>query len=331
MFNPRHPGTLIALRPFLMSLACIALLVSAANAQDQAVIAQLRLEPLDKKRERTVPLKVYAATSGEPLPVILFSHGLGGSRENSRYLGEHWAAAGYVGVFMQHAGSDETVWKSVPLRQRMAALRAATGAQELLNRLDDVAFVIDQLHVWNNEKDHPLYQKLNLDKIGMCGHSFGAATTLGVAGRKYPRGRSFQENRITAFFAMSPQTSKRVYTAEQAFGHLTRPLLCMTGTKDGSPIDPTVKPESRREVFAALPKSDKYQLVLQDAQHSAFGDSPGKARTRDPRHHPAILTISTHFWDAYLKDDPAAKTWLQSRRPLIETRLSERTDIWEWK
>ena len=42
-------------------------------------------------------------------PVVLFSHGLGGSREGYGYLGSYWAAHGYVAVHLQHIGSDETM------------------------------------------------------------------------------------------------------------------------------------------------------------------------------------------------------------------------------
>lgn len=299
--------------------------------QDATEVKELRFDPDDESRSRTVPVKIYLIAAEKPQPVILFSHGLGGSRENSVYLAKHWAAAGYVAVFMQHAGSDEDVWKSAPLGKRLSALKSATGAKAFLDRLSDVSFVIDQLDKWNRQKDHPLHGRIDLEHIGMSGHSFGAATTLGVAGRKYPLNRSFAEDRIDAFFAMSPQAGKNGFSSKRAFGHLTKPILCMTGTKDGSPIDPNLNPESRREVYAALPKGDKYQLVLKDAQHSAFGDSRGKARTRDPKHHPAIQKISLHFWNAYLKNGKQSKEWLQSTKPITEAGLVEGEDAWEWK
>jgi predicted dienelactone hydrolase len=306
--------------------------VAPSTFQGQEIdhVQTIRFEPNDEARSRIVPLKVYASESEKPLPVILFSHGLGGSRENNTYLGKHWAAAGYICVFLQHAGSDQEVWKTAQRGQRFAALKAATGGRSLLNRLADVTFVIDLLESWNAEAGHPLQGRLDLERIGMSGHSYGAATTLGVAGRKYPRDRTFPEDRIDAFLPMSPQASKNGYPSEKAFGNLAKPILCMTGTEDGSPIDPSLKPESRREVYAALPVGDKYQLVLEDAQHSAFGDSQGKAHTRDPKHHPAIQQISTNFWDAYLKGESESKAWLQSNKAVKETGLSS-ADQWMWK
>lgn len=105
----------------------------------------------------------------------------------------------------------------------------------------------------------------------------------------------------------------------------------MTGTKDGSPIDPRLKPASRREVYNALPPGDKYQLVFEGGEHFAFGDSGGfKARQRNPRHHPAIQKISVRFWDAYLKGDEKARAWLQSDAPREAGDLHAK-DVREWK
>ena len=66
---------------------------------------------LDPARQRQVPARIYlpAAELG-PCPVIVFSHGLGGSRLGYSYLGRHWASHGYATVHVQHRGSDSAVW-----------------------------------------------------------------------------------------------------------------------------------------------------------------------------------------------------------------------------
>ncbi|MDA0590353.1 MAG: acetylhydrolase [Planctomycetota bacterium] len=308
----------------------VVLLGSVAIADDAISIREVRFEPNDESRSRVVPLKVYIGNSRTPQPVVLFSHGLGGSRENNAYLGKHWAAAGYVAVFMQHAGSDDEVLKSARAGQKLAALKAAVSAIASRERFADVPFVIDQLEQWNKQVGHELQGKLNLTRIGMSGHSYGAATTLAVAGQTFPLNRSFHDQRIDAFLAMSPQPGKG-QEPKKAFGHIAKPFLCMTGTKDASPIDPTLKPSTRREVYAAFPAGDKYQLVFDGAEHLAFGDSRGlRTRGRNPKHHPAIQEISVHFWNAYLKDDATSKSWLQSNRAVTTTGLGT-ADVWEWK
>ena len=81
----------------------------------------------DATRDRALPIRVYLPVASKAAPVVLFSHGLGGSRENNPYLGKHWSARGYAVVFVQHPGSDESVWKGQgPARIPMAMKEAAT-------------------------------------------------------------------------------------------------------------------------------------------------------------------------------------------------------------
>src|SRR6185369_2267650 len=70
----------------------------------------------DTKRNRNVPAKIYyPKSSGGPFPIVIFSHGLGGTREGYEYLGRAWASHGYVSVHLQHLGSDDSVWRDAPL------------------------------------------------------------------------------------------------------------------------------------------------------------------------------------------------------------------------
>ncbi len=67
-------------------------------------------------------------------------------------------------------------------------------------------------------------------------------------------------------------------------------------------------------VYPHLPAAiDRYELVLDNAEHSAFTDRglPGDREKRNPHHHRAILALSTAFWDIYLREDAAARVWLQ--------------------
>jgi predicted dienelactone hydrolase len=97
-------------------LACFA--VSPVFAYDPlkvpeaALAAPLDFTVQDASRDRALPIRVYLPAASKAAPVVLFSHGLGGSRENNPYLGKHWSARGYAVVFVQHPGSDESVWKA---------------------------------------------------------------------------------------------------------------------------------------------------------------------------------------------------------------------------
>ena len=282
----------------------------------------------DAKRNRDIPVRVYLPVAPAPAPVVLFSHGLGGSSENNPYLGEHWAARGYVCVFMQHAGSDSAVWKDVASAERMAALKKAASAQNLVLRMQDVPVVLDQLAIWNKESGHALAGRLDLAHVGMSGHSFGAQTTQGVSGQAFPGeiGRRFTDPRIRAAVAFSPN-SPATGDAKTAFGGVTIPWMLMTGTKDVAFVG-SATVESREAVFPALPPGDKYEVVLDKAEHSAFSDRalPGDSEPRNPNHHRVILALSTAFWDAYLKGDAEAKAWLNGDGP---RSLMEAADRWQ--
>jgi predicted dienelactone hydrolase len=272
----------------------------------------LDLAVADVARERTIPLRVWLPAAS-PAPVVLWSHGLGGSRDNAPYLGRHWSARGYVVVCMQHAGSDESVWRGVRLVERMGAMRLAASTQNLRLRVEDVRAVLDQLGRWHSDAGHALHGRLDLEHVGMTGHSFGAVTTQAVAGQAMPLfDQQWTDARIDAALPMSP-SSPAAGDARRAFAKVTVPWLLMTGTKDDSPIG-NQTPESRREVFPALPATiDRYELVLHDALHGAFGERPlpGEGAVRKAQHHRAILGVSTAFWDAYLRGDAAARAFLQ--------------------
>ena len=247
---------------------------------------------------------------------MLFSHGLGGSREGSAYLGKHWAARGYVAVFLQHPGSDTSVWQDKPKAERMAAMRQAAGLENFMLRVKDVPAVLDQLQRWNRAERHPLAGRLDLGRVGMSGHSFGAVTTQAVSGQSAMGGMiSFADPRIKAAVVMSPSSPRRG-DPKQAFAAVKIPWMLMTGTKDIAPIgDADMK--SRLAVFPSLPPGGKYELVLDRAEHSAFTDRPlpGDVEKRNPNHHRVILALSTAFWDAWLRGDAAAKAWLDGEGP----------------
>ena len=308
----------------------------------EAIVAPIDATVRDASRQREIPVRIYlpADLPGEneataPAPVVLFSHGLGGSRENNPYLGRHWAARGYAVVFMQHVGSDESVWQDVGPLRRMAALRNAASAENFMLRAKDVPAVLDQLAAWNAAASSDegvagqLAGRFDLTRVGMSGHSFGAVTTQAVSGQAYAGGRvALADPRIAAAVLLSPSTPRRGDPAE-AFGGVNLPWLLMTGTRDEARIGGQTA-ASRRQVFPALPPGDKYELVLDGAEHSAFGDRklPGDQSPRNPNHHRAILALSTAFWDAYLRDDAAAKSWLQGDGP---RSVLQDTDLWQQK
>ncbi|MCU0951492.1 MAG: hypothetical protein MUC68_10615 [Burkholderiaceae bacterium] len=70
----------------------------------------------DAARGRAVPVRLYLPLTGDgPRPLVLFSHGLGGSRRGYSYLGSHFARHGVASLHVQHVGSDRALWGGSPL------------------------------------------------------------------------------------------------------------------------------------------------------------------------------------------------------------------------
>jgi predicted dienelactone hydrolase len=331
-FIPRH----VAASAQLILCICI-----PALAYDPLVIDKSAPPPApqdltvkDTDRDREIPIRIYLPAKKDATPVVFFSHGLGGSRAGSKFLGDHLAARGYVVVFLQHPGSDESIWKDQPAAERITNMRKAASAQNFQARVKDVPAVINQLEKWNSESGHMLSGRMNLKEVGMSGHSFGAVTTQAVSGQSFPLvGPSFTDPRIKAAVIYSPSKPNAGDT-NKAFAEVKIPWLLMTGTKDianlgGSPIG-VGDMGARYAVYPALAAGNKYELVLDGAEHSVFTDRPlpGETAQRNPKHHPIILALTTAFWDAYLKNDSEAKSWLDGQG--AKSMLDEK-DKWQKK
>jgi predicted dienelactone hydrolase len=271
----------------------------------------------DGARQRAVPVTVYAPQGGDgPFPVILFSHGLGGSRDGYEYLGRYWASYGYVVVHVQHLGSDEEVWQGKERARVGQALRqAARNPRVAADRPADLRFVLDKLAALGNGGEPALTGRLDLDRVGVAGHSFGAWTTLAVAGQVavLPNGRevSFADKRVKAAIAMSAPAPRRKADASVVFRNVKIPLFHMTGTKDDSPIGETPAAE-RRVPFDHIEGADQYLVTFRGGDHMVFSGRPREAKggEKDAQLQSLVKMGSIAFWDAYLKDEAEAKAWL---------------------
>jgi predicted dienelactone hydrolase len=271
------------------------------------IVETLDLEWRDTRREREVPAKLYFPKNAtNPCPVIVFSHGLGGTRNNYEYLGQHWASHGYVVAHVQHHGSDDAAWRGAARPGEM--MRAAMNVENSMNRPIDVSFVLDQLTDFNGQ-DGVLRKRMDLKRVGVAGHSFGAFTTMAIAGQKFgPTGRSFADPRVKAAIAMSTPVPRRA--PEQNYADITIPVFHFTGTADESPLNDTEATE-RRVPFDSIQNAMQFLITFQDGDHMIFS---GRSTAFSAEKKAAMLDViresTTQFWDAYLRDDAAAKSWL---------------------
>lgn len=294
----------------------------------------------DTARARTIPFKLYApddpddAPGPGPRPVVIFSHGLGGSRDAAPYLGEALARNGYFAFFIQHPGSDKSVVDGAQSREEALRRLVATTQQpgNAPERFRDLHVVIDQLQLMN-AAGGPLAGQLDLGRIGMAGHSYGARSVLTAAGQRMGMyGTPFKDPRVRAGIALSPNLPTQVMPGQNPammFDQIDIPVFHITGTEDGMPLGEVgpgmgprgaFDPATRTLPYQYTPATDQYLLVLEGAHHNTFSSrlrdiddidpdevvSPAMGGTEELRHVQAVAMGAVLFFDAYLKRDAAA-------------------------
>jgi predicted dienelactone hydrolase len=237
-------------------------------------------------------------------PVVMWSHGLGGSRDGAAFLGEHLASHGYAAFHLQHPGTDRSILGS---DGREGLLRRGRDPQAALARFGDVAFAVAQIKEMNARARYRA--RFDTASMGISGHSFGAITSLVAAGQQNAAvGQRFAVPELKGAFVMSP--SARGDEPEQMFRDMLMPIFHLTGTRDDTPFG-DFEPAARRLPFELIEGVDQYLLVLHDAVHATFS---GRKILDDPaleRHHALIRMAAVAFWDLYLKNDTHARSWLK--------------------
>jgi predicted dienelactone hydrolase len=259
----------------------------------------------DNTRDRDVPVKIYYPSAETAGPVILFSHGLGGSREGYAYLGEYWAAHGYISVHLQHLGSDEGVWKGT-LRPMKALRKAAMDPDNARNRPRDVSFAIDQLTALNSDSASPLHGRLDLAHLGLAGHSFGAYTTLVTVAPHHPLGG--YDPRIRAAIAMSTPAPQK----PSVYADIAIPVFHLTGTDDVDKVGSVKTAADRRIPYDQTKSAPACLLTFNGGDHMVFSGPTARQKpdAKDLRFIAFIESSTLAFWDAELRGKTDARDWL---------------------
>lgn len=266
----------------------------------------------ENRNNRKVSYKTYCPIddTGAPYPVIIWSHGLGGSRDGAGFISRFIASHGYVVVHIQHAGTDSTLWEGKAGHPWDVIRATHISKAATLQRFKDVPFALNQLPKLD------IVPFMDLARIGMSGHSFGAMTTQVMAGQHRGYGArqySLHEDRFKCGIVYSPvpMRKKNDHPPEAFYGGIKIPLLIMTGTDDDSPIE-NFGYTDRLEVFTHSGGPEQHLLVLDKGDHMVYNGSRGKLEANPKRdvHEEIIKVLSLAFWDAYLKDSTPAKEWL---------------------
>ena len=119
------------------------------------------------------------------LPIVVFSHGITGSRHLHQALFEHLSSQGYVVVALDHSyDCNLTIFPDGRIADYRSEITGHPDSikirnQQINTRTKDVIFALNQISKihYGNLKSK-LNGKLNLEKIAVGGHSYGGATAI---------------------------------------------------------------------------------------------------------------------------------------------------------
>jgi dienelactone hydrolase len=259
---------------------CMGLAAKPAHAADEAAVTQavqpgvltVDLDWTDTRRDRPVPARLYlpqAPQGVKPVPLVVFSHGIGGSRMGYTYLGRYWASQGYASLHVQHVGSDNRVWIGNPLGL-VGRLHGAAQDDEAIARVQDIRFALDQLLSGSQGA------RIDADRIVAAGHSYGANTVMLAIGAQVDRAGEalqLQDSRIKAAILLSAPPFYGKGDPGPILGQVSVPTLHVTATEDVIQI-PGYRSgvDDREALFEATGDRRKVLAVFAGGSHSMFTD-----------------------------------------------------------
>jgi len=278
----------------------------------------LDLDWHDARRDRPVPVRLYLPVStGKPVPLVLFSHGIGGSRQGYRYLGEHFAAEGFASLHIQHVGSDRSLWAAGSPLALVARLQAAAQASEAIARVHDLRFALDTMLAG------PLGARVDPQRVVAAGHSYGANTALLAAGARVVRdgeALDLREPRLRAVILLSAPPFHGEPEQERIVGAVRIPTLHVTNTEDTIRVPGYhSNADDRVAIFEAMGGERKVLAVFEGGGHSVFTDRRGpggpllNGRVKD-----ATKALALAFVRSVVQgDDALLQAWRQDHADLL--------------
>lgn len=231
-----------------------------------------------------------------PYPLLFLSPGNGTNVEFYAALAGELASHGYIVVGLSHpydvaavALPDGRVAQFVAGPQALAE-RGAFVAARIEERMDDVLFALEQLSASNADAASPFFERLDLSRLGILGHSLGGITAAQVCQHdlRFKVCLNFDGLLAGGAFAVQPNPALP-----------SQPFLFMTKEEWLHPV--------LEAQFEALP-SESYKVVLHGANHVSFTDGPLLLPSLLPlpneadRIHTLIRAYTLAFLDKTLKD-----------------------------
>lgn len=243
-------------------------------------------------------LRDLAPRPAAKCPIVVFSHGWMGSPFEIMEVAESLAAAGFVVVAPVHAGNtyeDEFIDRG----------GCCVSAEE--DRPADIKFVIDRVVDLATLPSSPFALKLDLDRIGVLGHSFGAFTVVAASTELAgPR-----DQRIKALMGVVPYFES---VPDSTLASIDVPVLLLGADRDDvAPIDKNLNRAysqiGERSPFVAA-------LIVRDAGHYHFGsvDRFGQATN--------AFGIPEFLWGAF-----GAERLQEGYAKVTDERLVDASDV----
>lgn len=331
--GPRRSAAWLLLPPLLALAGCAARTPDWAREsptltevqQDAACACEWReFDWLDEARGRRVPVRLYQPQGQAPAagwPLVVFSHGLGGSRRGYSYLGRHWASQGYAVLHVQHVGSDRQLWGGNPVALVMR-LQEAARQQEALARAQDMHHALDRLLASG-------LLPIDAARIAVAGHSYGANTSLLLVGAR-PEGVTeaqlplLRDPRYKAAILISAPPFYGLGDMKPILADVAVPTLHITATGDVITV-PGYHSDmaDRLELYAATALrsgADKTLVVFAGGSHSIFTDRMGTGgAVLNPRVKAATQALTARFLARALGGDgEGLAPWAHQHRELLD-------------
>lgn len=225
------------------------------------------------------------ATKGSPFPVLLFNHRWEGVRTQNTFLTEDLASHGYVVAAIDHtynAGrvampdgriiDDDFGSAAIDPTKRTAEQILDVWDKELRKWVADQVFVLNMLQEENLDKQNPWHGRLDTNKAGAFGHSFGGAASVQVcsvdarirSGLNMD-GWTFGDIRKRA----SNQPAMFMYGTKEDEAHLQQDLASKNhGTQEAAEL----YVNDMKQIDSSLKQYGGYMLYVNGASHLDFTD-----------------------------------------------------------
>ncbi|MCX5858867.1 MAG: hypothetical protein NT056_03050 [Proteobacteria bacterium] len=311
---------------FLSALTCSGGQISDPSGPGLFLSGKAVYDWHDETRDRALPTSIWyparpdgtADRSHAPYPLILFSHGSGGNRDNYTFITAHLATHGFVVAACDHQG-NVGLEQFIPAEPYMA-----------IKRPQDLSFILDRILESAEGGDQLLSGLIDPERVGAAGHSFGGYTTLVLAGAS-PKVDEFHQlcngpspttgcgfldfpdqipeqadHRIRAGLTLAPALNELWGENMHGAGSVAIPIMIMGGNTDLLVPRPELE-----ELYPALPSNPKFYVQVIGGGHDGFTDAGNLGGSLGPeRMWEIVRTYAVAFFLVYLAGEKGYQKYL---------------------